>query len=38
VLVSFCYFVLIRFIATDQSAPALVAVRHSWQSRAPPRL
>jgi hypothetical protein len=37
VLVSFCYFVFIRFIATDKSAPALFAVRHSWQSRAPPR-
>ena len=36
-LVAFCYLVIVGFVATEKSAPVLLAVRHSWQSRAPPR-
>jgi hypothetical protein len=36
-LFSFCCFAIIRSVATRESAPALLAVRHAWQSRAPPR-
>ncbi len=36
-LVSLRYFVTVNFIAFSKSAPALLTVRHTWQSRAPPQ-
>jgi hypothetical protein len=37
VLVSLPYFIAVGFIVFSESIPALFAVRHSWQSRAPPQ-
>jgi hypothetical protein len=37
VLVSLPYFIAVGFIVFSESIPAPFAVRHSWQSRAPPQ-
>jgi hypothetical protein len=37
VLVSLPYFIAVGFVVFSESIPALFAVRHSWQSRAPPQ-
>ena len=37
VLVSLPYFITVGFIVFSESIPALFAVRHTWQSRAPPQ-
>jgi hypothetical protein len=36
VLVSLPYFITVCFIVFSESVPALFAVSHSWQGRAPP--
>jgi hypothetical protein len=37
ILVSLPYFIAVSFVVFRESVPALFALRHSWQSRAPPQ-
>jgi hypothetical protein len=37
VLFLVCFFVAVRLVVLSESVPALLAVRHNWQSRAPPQ-